>query len=584
MKYSDCISEWLYAAGYDTCFYVAGGNIMHLLESLSKKINCIPVIHEVAAGIAAEYYTDINKPHAKAFALVTAGPGLTNIITAIAGAYLESRSLLVIGGQVKVADLNDGALRQRGIQEIDGVAIAKPIAKQAVLLKKPMDAQEFATLIHEADAGRPGPVFIEIPLDVQGQQIDFVQLPLIAPVSLPGNIETKIAAILDLLKTAKRPSILLGGGLAWDTCQRLQSAIQALEIPIFTTWNGFDRICASSPNYFGRPNTWGQRYSNILMQQSDLLIVLGSRLGMQQTGFNWKAFLKQGDVVQVDIDAHELNKGHPVVRLKIHADVNQILEGLLKQALPVFPEWMAYCNKVKSLLPLVEDCNNTGSNYLSPYRVIEHISDLAGPNDIIIPCSSGSAFTVSMQTFHQKFGQRVVTNKGLASMGYGLSGAIGAAIAQPTKRITLVEGDGGFAQNMQEIGTVAINKLNIKMFIFFDEGYASIRMTQRNYFKGSYVGCDTKTGLGLPNYSALFACYGIPCLDVKPGYKDTAIFDEYYAKEGPCAFVVHIDPEQTYFPKITSRVLENGAMESNPLHLMTPELHEDLWKEVSVYL
>ena len=169
-------------------------------------------------------------------------------------------------------------------------------------------------------------------------------------------------------------------------------------------------------------------------------------------------------------------------------------------------------------------------------------------------------------------------------MGYGLSGAIGAAVAQPTKRVTLIEGDGGFAQNMQEIGTVAINNLNIKMFIFFDEGYASIRMTQRNYFKGSYVGCDTKTGLGLPNYSALFACYGIPCLDVKPGYTDTATFDELYAKEGPCAFIVHIDPEQTYFPKITSRVLENGAMESNPLHLMTPDLHEDLWKEVGVYL
>lgn len=583
MKYSDCISRWLRSAGYDTCFYVAGGNIMHLLESISKEINCIPVIHEVAAGIAAEYYTEINKPNRKAFALVTAGPGLTNILTAMAGAYLESRSLLVIGGQVKVSDLNDGSLRQRGIQEIDGVALARPVSKCAILLKEPMPAIDFAMLLDATDLDRPGPVFIEIPLDVQGMQVEYSDLPVLVE-DRAEDEDLPIDEIMALLKQAKRPSLLLGGGMSWETCQRLQVQLQALQIPIFTTWNGFDRLCASAPNYFGRPNTWGQRYSNILLQQSDLLIVLGSRLGMQQTGFNWKSFLQHGDIVQVDIDAHELNKGHPVVKLKIQADANELLAQLIDAQLPVFPEWLAYCKRVKSLLPLIEDCNQTGENYLSPYRVIERISAVAHADDIIIPCSSGSAFTVSMQAFHQTFGQRVVTNKGLASMGYGLSGAIGAAVAQPTKRIFLIEGDGGFAQNMQEIGTVAINQLNIKMFIFFDEGYASIRMTQRNYFKGRYLGCDTKTGLGLPNYNALFACYGIPCMDVRPGDLESDLFNDAVSKEGPCAFIVHIDPDQSYFPKITSRVLENGAMESNPLHLMTPELHEDLWKEVSVYL
>lgn len=228
--------------------------------------------------------------------------------------------------------------------------------------------------------------------------------------------------------------------------------------------------------------------------------------------------------------------------------------------------------------------NHTGEGFLSPYVFASELSRLATPDDIMIPCSSGSAFTVMMQTFAQKSGQRIITNKGLASMGYGLSGAIGSAFAAKGRRTILVEGDGGFIQNLQELGTVMVNKLNLKIFLFDDNGYASIRMTQLNYFKGRYVGCDTSTGLGIPKWEPLFAAYDIPVVRLGPGYQDDPDFLSRFNAPGPAAFLVHIDPTQTYFPKISSRVTETGGMVSNPLHLMTPDLDEDTSSKVFHYL
>jgi acetolactate synthase-1/2/3 large subunit len=232
----------------------------------------------------------------------------------------------------------------------------------------------------------------------------------------------------------------------------------------------------------------------------------------------------------------------------------------------------------------VEPINQTREGYISPYLFAEKLSDICAIDDVVIPCSSGGAFTIMMQTFQQKSEQIIVTNKGLASMGYGLSGAIGAAVAHPDKRVILVEGDGGFSQNIQEIGTAAINKLNLKIFIFDDSGYASIRATQKNYFGGRYVGCDRNTGLGLPDWEKLFMAWDVPAMRVNHGYEADDNFLAMFESTGPAAFIVSIDPEQTYFPKITSRITSNGSMGSNPLHLMTPELAEDQFSTLAKYL
>jgi acetolactate synthase-1/2/3 large subunit len=559
---------------------------MHLIESISNEMECVPVVHEVAAGIAAEYYNETSN-NGKAFALVTAGPGLTNIVTAMAGAFLESRELLVIGGQVKSSDLSRGDVRQRGIQEIDGVNISKPICKNAILIDRPICFAEFKKLVFESKLNRPGPVFLEYPLDVQAQDfIDECNIDELGQNNVQRYLSNSsdVKEINELFLKSKRPVILLGGGLKRDCTEQVMHLLAAKKIPVCTTWNAADRIDASEYVYCGRPNTWGQRSANLIIQQADLLLALGTRLGMQQTGFNWQEFVPNGKIVQVDLDATELNKGHPKVEYKICSDANLFLNNLVSKHLGDHSEWLAYCRSIRDLVPLVENINSTRAGYLSPYQFIDEVSDVCSKTDVIIPCSSGGAFTTAMQAFRQKIGQKIVTNKGLAAMGYGLSGAIGAALANRASRVILIEGDGGFSQNLQELGTAKINDLNMKIFIFDDSGYASIRMTQKNYFAGKYVGCDTSTGLGLPNWNKLFDVWDIPVCTLTSSIKNDKAFLELFNSVGLAAFIVKIDPEQTYFPKISSRVTDSGSMESNPLHRMSPELDEVTLSKVSRYI
>ncbi|MBU6173753.1 MAG: thiamine pyrophosphate-binding protein, partial [Planctomycetes bacterium] len=258
--------------------------------------------------------------------------------------------------------------------------------------------------------------------------------------------------------------------------------------------------------------------------------------------------------------------------LAIVGDVNRFLSDLLEDAVVNCEEWMNFCREVTEALPKNESSNSTHLGYVNPYSFVGALSRLCQSDDVIVPCSSGGAFTVMMQAFENKTGQTMITNKGLASMGYGLAGAIGASIAAGERRTVLVEGDGGFSQNLQELATVAVNQLPLKIFVFSNEGYASIRMTQRNYFGGQYLGCDTETGLGFPDWKLLARAYGLPYYEIATLDDLGDDFPELWNSDSAAFFVVKIHPEQTYFPKISSRVTETGGMESAPLHLMTPDL------------
>lgn len=591
MKYSDLLIDWLCEAGYTHCFFVPGGNIMHLINSADQRMTCIGFVHEVAATIATEYFNEISREQ-KAFTLVTAGPGLTNALTGMAGAHLESRELLVIGGQVKVEDLSHGSVRQKGLQEIDGVAMAAPTSKLAMRLDRPVSRETFLGWVSEAHTGRPGCVFIEACLDIQGAPVDEAALetakatakPLVTS-RLPQPTPEDLAKVRAMLAQSRRPVLLLGGGVSREAAQQLLPALGALGVPLMTTWNGADRVPAEHPLYFGRPNNWGQRYSNILLNQADLVIAFGTRLNFQQTGFNWRGFVANGKVVQIDIDSRELTKGHPAITLGLAVDADAMLDAVAHgEPQADWAQWADFCRSVKTRLPLVEPVNTTNPGFVSPYDFVTQLSKWTQPGDTVIPCSSGGAFTVMMQVYAQKAGQHMVTNKSLASMGYGLSGAIGAALAYPERRTILTEGDGGFAQNLQELGTVAVNHLNMKIFIFDDSGYASIRTTQRNYFNGRYFGCDKATGLGLPNWSKLFAAYDIPTLRLIPETMGSPEFMAMFDAPGPAGFVLTVDPEQTYWPKIVSRITETGSMESPPFHLISPDLPAETADQVFSYL
>jgi acetolactate synthase-1/2/3 large subunit len=579
LKYSDQIGAWLRAAGYTHYFYVGGGNIMHLTESLDRYLTGVPVVHEVAAGIAAEYFNEIAAP-AKALALVTTGPGLTNIVTAISGAWLESRELLVLGGQVKTADLANGTVRARGIQEVAGVELLASTTKTAYRFTAPIGAAQFLSLIETSWTPRKGPVFLEMPLDVQAVTVEEEPLPVIVPQPLPCATDDQIAKVALLYRQAKRPVLLIGGGMDYATVDALRARIEASGIPVMTTYNGADRFDGNAPNFLGRPNTWGMRGANIVIQQSDLIIAVGTRLGLQQTGFNWQEFGRHAQIVQVEIDPRELRKGHPLIDFGIEADANDFLTRLIDCDLSAKADWIDAAKTIMAKIPRIEPVNQTGPAFLSPYEFIVRLEDVTRPDDLIIPCSSGSAFTLTMTLYKPKLGQRMLTNKSLASMGYGLSGAIGAALAGKGRRTILIEGDGGFAQNMQELGTVAVNDLDLKMFIFDDQGHASIRMTQRSYFGGKYLGCDPKSGLGLPQWDKLFAAWDIPVMRLPLDFSTDTAFLAAMATPGPHAFIVPVDPEQTYFPKISSRITATGSMESNPIDRMSPDV--DYWTEQPV--
>ena len=592
MKYSDQFIDWLVELGYTHCFFVGGGNVMHLLESARTRMVCIPTAHEVAAGIAAEYFNEAQGDgNKRAFAMVTAGPGLTNIVTAVGGAWLESRELLLIGGQAKTADLSRGIVRQIGHQEIDGVGIMRPITKESVLVEAPMTFEELERLTELSREGRKGPVFIEMCIDITAREIEA------SPASLtdissnkksPSNSEIK--SIVDLVSQSKRPIFLFGGGLSRACVDQSISLMESIGIPAAMTWNGADRLPLAHPLNFGRPNTYGMRRGNILIQQADLVIALGTRLGLQQTGFAWEKFVPLGKLVQVDIDPNELSKKSPNVDIPISADADLVFEALLnalseRGEIKRWDEWLEFGSTVESLVPLKDPSNQVRQEYIEAFDFVAELSRELSPGDTVIPCSSGGAYTTMMAGFANKDNQIMITDKGLASMGYGLSGAIGASLARPETRTVLVEGDGGFAQNFQEIGTAVAQDLNLKMFIFSNDGYASIRTMQRAYFNGNYAGCDAATGVVLPNWMGLFSSYGVPAVILDPqdpfGSKEVKAL---MSSKHPAAFIVPIDPEQTYWPKIVSRITESGSMESNPIHLMTPALPDEVAPVVLRYM
>jgi acetolactate synthase-1/2/3 large subunit len=590
-KYSDQLVDWLVAAGYTHCFFVAGGNIMHLLNSVRTRMVCVPFVHEVGAAIAAEYYNAArDEGSARAMVLVTAGPGITNAVTGIAGAWQESRELLVVGGQVKSSDLSHGAVRQRGLQEIDGVELVSSVTKRALLIESPVSRDIILEAVLDGRTPRQGPVFLEVCLDVQAA----APLPGQDPVAIPerGVLPEVPAAdveqVVALVRESERPVILIGGGVSRGAVRALGERTMSAGIPIMTTWNGADRVPSEHPLYAGRPNTWGQRAANILIQQADLVLAVGTRLGLQQTGFAWEEFAPIGRVVQVDIDAAELTKGHPRVDLALRGDADRFLAALYAADGSDPGRWQAwreFIGSVRAEVPLNDPRNVTAPGYVKPYEFAMRLTEVAKPDAVLVPCSSGGSFTVAMQAMGQRADQKVVSNKAIAAMGYGLSGAIGAALANPRRQALLTEGDGGFAQNLQELGTLAATGANLKVFVLSNNGYASIRMTQRNYFNGAWIGCDGQTGLGLPNWEDLARAYRIPFarLDAKSGLDAPAVRSLLDA-DGPALIEVPIDPDQTYYPKISSALQPDGSMKSNPLHRMSPDLPADVERRVTEHL
>lgn len=588
IKVSDYLIKRLEETGTEHMFMIPGGGAMHLNDSLgkSKKIQYICTQHEQAAAIAAEAYARINNK--MGLLMVTTGPGGTNALTGVAGAFLESSPVLVVSGQVKRADMvHTSGLRQQGMQELDIISVVKPITKYCALVEEPNLIRYYIEkALYEAFSGRKGPAWLDIPLDVQAAMVEEETLAGFTPPDyMPErNWNRQVLQLIDALNKSERPVLLAGNGIRLaDAIPEFEELVKVLNIPILTTWNGIDLIEEENPLYYGRPGGLGHRYANFIQQNADFFFSLGARLNLLQTGYNFDGFARNAVKAMVDIDSAELIKTNVRPDIAICADAGKIIRMLLENRHLIEnkerSEWLAYSDRMKRKYPLVQEKYWKQSELVNPYCLLETISKYMEKDDIYVSGSSGSCIDISMQTFRVKKGQRVFCTKGLASMGYGLPSSIGACLASGGKRTVGVNGDGGFVMNIQELETIRRLQLPIKIFVLCNRGYGAIKATQSNLFEGHFVACNEESGLSLPSIEKIAKAYELEAVVIKDMSDLDATVRAVLDYDGPVIAEVWTPIDVTALPKQVSYKRSDGQMESLPLEFMTPLLSEEETQE-----
>jgi len=589
IKLSDYVIKRLEETGTGHMFMLPGGGAMHLNDSLgnSKKIQYITCLHEQACSIAAEAYARVNNQIG--LLMVTTGPGGTNALTGVAGAYLESTPMFVVSGQVKRADMiNNQGIRQQGMQELDIVSVVKPITKYVAEVDDPsMIRYHIEKALYEARSGKPGPVWLDIPLDVQATMIDedsLVGFDMPEDNKNIAELEKKVLDVIDRLNQAERPVILAGNGIRLgNAIEGFEELVKELEIPVLTTWNGIDLIEENNPFYYGRPGGLGHRYANFIQQNSDLFLSIGARLNLLQTGYNFDGFAREAFKIMVEIEDAELHKVNVRADMPICADAKDFIELLLKHKDKIEKrnrsEWIAYSDRVKLKYPLIQREYWEQKEKVNTYCLMDKIADYMTSDDIYVSGSSGSCIDISTQGFKVKKGQRVFCTKGLASMGYGFPSAIGACIASGGKRTVGVNGDGGFSMNIQELETLRRLNLPVKIFVLCNEGYGAIKATQTNLFGGHLVACDNSSCLSLPKVSKIAEAYGIKSIVINNNAELDDKVKEALDYDGPVIIEVVTPIGVTAFPKQVSYKRSDGQMESLPLEYMNPMLSDEEMKE-----
>ncbi len=587
MKLSDYVAQRIVEEGIKHVFMLAGGGCMHLVDSVGRRpeIEYVCNLHEQGCAIAAEAYAQYtNKP---GVALVTTGPGGTNAITGLAGAWLDSTPCLFISGQVKRSDLaGPRGVRQMGFQELDIVKIVESITKYAVTVTEPSSIKyHLDRAFHLAVSGRPGPVWIDIPLDVQAVVVDETRLEGYDPSGetpcMDGeSLGRQVAAAVELINRSHRPVVLVGNGVRLaGALNELDSLIEALNIPVLATWKMADSLPEDHPLHIGRPGSIGQRAANFAQQNSDLMLILGARLDSGQTGYNHRAFARAAKKIVVDIDAAEIQKLDMDIEVAICADAKLTLKEFLKQAGRIEAKqrggWWERCREWKRKYPVVLPRYWNETEGVSTYVLIDLLSDFLGAGDLLVPGSSGTCSEVTFQAFRVKEDLRILNTQGLGSMGFGIPASIGACLASGRKRTVCIDGDGGFQMNIQELETVRRLNLPIKFFVLNNRGYASIQATQNNYFDGFFVGSDSGSGMTLPEVTKVATAFGLNIAQIKNHDNIKEKISEILDMEGPVVCEVIVSPNQTTAPRISSFRNKDGSICSSPMEDMWPYLERE---------
>ena len=583
MKVSDYIMEFLSHLGVNKVFCVTGGGAMHLNNSLGsrKDIEGVFMLHEQGASIAAEAYARIREGYG--VCLVTSGPGATNALTGLCGAYMDSVPVIFISGQAKRADLKGNQpIRQFGIQEVDIIPMVKEYTKYAVRIQSAEDVRyELEKAAQIAIEGRPGAVWLDIPLDIQASDVCPDKLHRYKKTEekhFPDKAD--LDSVIEHLNKAKRPAIILGHGVRMSHGAGLaHDLLDVLKIPAFTSWNGVDLIEDEHPCYFGRPNVVGHRSANLILQNADFVLSIGTRLSLLNTGYNFSGYLKNAYHVMVDIDAAEMEKKNLHPQLKIVSDAKAFIETLFSRrdelCSPKRSEWLAYCNDMKKKYPVRIPEQNPRAGYVSLYDLFEVLSNKMSNDDIYQFTSSGTTVDIGMKTLRLKRGQRAFLNKSMAAMGYDIPACVGSCIGSGGRRTICVTGDGSVAMNMQELEVIKRLNLPVKIFVADNQGYSMIYHSQNGNFEGHLTGCTKESGLSLPDMKRIAEAFGIYALYLNDNNTIESTVEEVLNYDGPVLCVVKADITQKVLPKQSNFMNKEGQMESRPLQDMTPLLDRD---------
>lgn len=593
IKVSDLVADVLASHGIEHVFMVTGGGAMHLNNSLGKhpKLKYVCCHHEQACAMAAESYARLTGKIAAVN--VTTGPGGINALNGVFGAWTDSISMIVISGQVRydTTVYSTGMnLRQVGDQEFAKIIdVASTMTKYAVMITDPSDIRyQIEKAIFLAQNGRPGPVWIDIPMNVQGAYIDENNLkkynPLEDQTEIPAEPSNEIIDhVIEKLNGAQRPILLIGSGIrSAKAVEEFLELVDLLKIPVVTAWNAHDLIENENPFYIGRPGTVGDRSGNFAVQNSDLLLVLGCRLNIRQIGYNYKTFAREAYKIMVDIDESELKKPTLEIDFPIHCDLKKfLLKGISKLkslSLNTNNDWLIWCKKRKEIYPVVLKSYWDKKSPVNPYCFMEKLFDYID-NDQIIVTGDGTACVTSFQAATIKKGQRLYTNSGSASMGYDLPAAIGACIGSGLKNVICLAGDGSIMMNIQELSTISYLKLPIKIFLLNNNGYHSISQTQRNFFGEPLVGVGNDSGLGFPKFKKIAYAFDLKydSADTIEGIEDK--IKNFIQDNKPGLFEVFLDTYQQFSPKQSSKRLEDGQLISSPLEDMYPFLSREELQE-----
>lgn len=584
---SEQIADWLIEQGIDTVFTVTGGGAMFLNQYIAGHplFRTIFMHHEQACAMAAEGYARISgKP---ALVMLTTGPGAINALNGVFGAYTDSIPMLIISGQVKretcVEFYSPSTLRQLGDQEGPTIALARNICKYARLIREPRDLEKaLPEALSASMYGRPGPAWIDVPLDIQSSNEKLHFFPLAKEYHSDSTLLMHCSTLISLLLEADRPLILGGTGVRLaGVTQQLLRLIEKTGIPLATAWT-HDLIASNHPLYAGRPGTIGTRAGNFCLQSADFVLVLGSRLNVRQTSYNFDSFARDAWVVQVDIDPAELLKPTIQPDLGIVADLKNFLdvfEDKLKHVtMPSWDSWATWCHSIGVRYNTISAHNQVDSKLLNPYILIDRIFNQLNDYDIIV-CGNASACILPFQVGNLKPGQRMFSNSGAASMGYDLPSALGAAVAaNPGRRVICIAGDGSLQMNVQELQTLKTINANVIIIVIKNNGYLSIRQTHENFF-GRVIGATPETGVDFPDFYKVALAYGIRALQVStPEQLKEA--EAWLNGDGPLLLEFVVDPKQEFNPRIKSRVDELGKFISPELDDMYPFLPKSELMEV----